>query len=197
MTTLFGFDSRWLFAGLLALVAAVRLGELVLSVRNARWARARGGVEFPAASIWPSMVGAHVLFLAVPPLEVFLLDRPFLPGLAVPMLVLAAGAMALRYWAVLTLGRRWNIRVIVLPGAPVVTGGPYRFVRHPNYLAVAIEVAALPLVHTAWLSALLGSAVDAWLLARRIRGEEAALAAAGDYLAQLGDRPRLVPGARR
>jgi methyltransferase len=178
-------------------VGAERLLELVLSVRHARWARERGGVEVPAASLWPWMVGAHGLFLVAPPLEVFLLDRPFLPGLAIPMLALAAGAMALRYWAVLTLGRRWNIRVIVLPGEPVETGGPYRFVRHPNYLAVAIEVAALPLVHTAWLSALLGSVGDAWLLARRIRGEEAALAAAGDYLARLGDRPRLVPGGRR
>jgi methyltransferase len=197
LTTVLGVDSRWLFVGLFALVAAERLGELALSARNARWARARGGVEVPAASLWPAMLAGHVLFLLAPPLEVFLFDRPWLPALAIPMLGLAAGAMALRYWAVATLGRRWNTRVIVLPGEPVVTGGPYRFVRHPNYLAVAIEVAALPLVHTAWLSALLASAGDAWLLAARIRREEAALAAAGDYLGRLGDRPRLLPGVGR
>lgn len=192
-----GCDSRWLFAGLFALVALERGFELYLSLRNARWARARGGIELPAASIYPLMVGLHVAFLIAPPLEVWLLARPLWPALALPMLALAAGAMALRYWAIASLGRRWNTRVIVIPGEPAEAGGPYRLLRHPNYLAVVVEIVALPLVHTAWLSALLFTLANAWVLKRRIAGEEAALARYADYERRLGDRPRLLPGSRR
>ena len=86
--------------------------------------------------------------------------------------------------------------MIVVPGRPAVDSGPYRFVRHPNYVAVIVEMLALPLVHSAWLTALLFSAANAWLLARRIAHEEAALAAHADYVARLGDRARFLPGGR-
>jgi len=192
-----GFDTRWAFAGLFALLAGERGLELLLSARHARWARAHGGFEVPEASVYRAMVTLHVLFLLGPPLEVFLLRRPFLPWLALPALFAAALAMALRYWAIASLGPRWNTRVIVVPGMPAASGGPYRLLRHPNYLAVVIEVAALPLVHTAWLSALLFSAANALVLVRRVRGEEAALSRYSDYATQLGDRPRFLPGAPR
>ena len=101
--------------------------------------------------------------------------------------------MALRYWAILTLGERWNTRVIVVPEQPPVTAGPYRFVRHPNYVAVVIEVAALPLVHCAWMTALFATVANAFLLAARIRHEEHALESAGEYRAALPGRARLLP----
>src|SRR6185503_20091073 len=113
---------------------------------------------------YPWMVATHGSFLVACPLEVIGFDRPFVPLLGGPMLALLVGAMALRYWAIATLGRRWTTRVVVVPGLPVVTGGPYRFMRHPNYLAVVLEVAALPLVHTAWVTALVWSAANALVL---------------------------------
>src|SRR5678815_4307251 len=87
-------------------------------------------------------------------LEVVLLDRPFPGAVGWMALAVVLGAQALRYWAIATLGWRWNTRIVVVPGAPPVTGGPYRFVRHPNYVAVIAEMVALPLVHGAWLTAL-------------------------------------------
>ena len=105
--------------------------------------------------------------------------------------------MALRYWAIATLGERWNTRVIVVPGAPAVTAGPYRFLRHPNYLAVVVEVAALPLVHGAWLTALVASGGQR---ARSSRCASAARSARSqrpaDYDAALADRAAL-PARRR
>jgi len=86
------------------------------------------------------MVAVHAGFLAAAPLEVFLLGRPFVPALGLPMLALVAATVALRWWVVAALGERWCTRVIVPPGAPLVTAGPYRFLRHPNYLAVALEI---------------------------------------------------------
>ena len=167
-------DSRALFVLLIAAVAAERLVELVISRRHERALRARGAVE-AGASHYPLMVGLHVALLAGAPAEVLLLDRPFLPWLGWPMLALVAATMALRYWVVATLGERWTTRVLVLRDAPLVAGGPYRFLRHPNYLAVAVEVFALPLVHTAWLTALACGAANLAVLATRIGVENAAL----------------------
>jgi methyltransferase len=167
-------DSRALFTLLIAAVALERLGELVISRRHEKALRARGAVE-AGAGHYPVMVAIHAALLLAAPAEVWLLDRPFLPWLGWPMLALVAATMALRYWVIATLGERWATRVLVLPGAPLVAAGPYRFLRHPNYLAVAVEVVALPLVHTAWLTALLCGAANLAILAWRIRIEDAAL----------------------
>lgn len=185
-----------LYLALIALVALERLVELALSTRHARRALAAGGVEAESRGAYAAMVGTHAAFLLAAPLEVALWAPPFVPVLGWPMLALVAAAMALRYWAIAALGERWNTRVIVLPGAPAVTGGPYRFVRHPNYVAVIVEMFALPLVHGAWRTALLFSAANALLLARRIALEEAALTAHADYAARLGDRARFLPKRR-
>jgi methyltransferase len=192
-----GFDTRVAYLALVAAVAVERLVELALSRRNAARALARGGREAEPRVFYALMVAAHTLFLAACPLEVFWARRPFLPALGLPMLALVAGAMALRYWAVVALGDRWNTRVIVVPGEPAVTTGPYRHLRHPNYLAVVVEAFALPLVHTAWLTALAAAAGNALLLAARIRREERALRAAGDYQARLGGRRALIPSLSR
>jgi methyltransferase len=85
-------------------------------------------------------------------------------------------AQGLRWWCIATLGRQWNTRVIVIPGAPRVTGGPYRLLSHPNYVAVVLEGVALPLVHTAWITAIGFTVLNAALLRTRIKVENAALA---------------------
>ena len=102
-------------------------------------------------------------------------ERPFVPAVAALAGAALLFTMALRYWAVSSLGDRWNTRVLVEPGVPAVSGGPYRFLRHPNYLAVVVEVAALPMLHTAWLTAIVFTVLDAWMLRVRIAVEERAL----------------------
>ncbi|CAL9626776.1 isoprenylcysteine carboxylmethyltransferase family protein [Streptomyces werraensis] len=155
-------------------VAVERLAELVVARRNAVWTRARDGVEH-GRSHYPVMVVLHTGLLAGCLLEPLLADRPFLPALGWPALALTLLAQALRWWCITTLGPYWNTRVIVVPGARLVGAGPYRFLRHPNYVAVVVEGAALPLVHSAWITATVFTLADAVLLTVRIRCENAAL----------------------
>src|SRR4029079_11503276 len=110
--------------------------------------------------------------VAEPPL----LDRPFHLWLAVPMVVVVAATQALRWWCIRTLGQQWNTRVVVVPGLPLVRSGPYRLLRHPNYVAVVVEGIALPLVHACWVAALVCTVANAFVLAVRLRVENAALA---------------------
>jgi methyltransferase len=156
-------------------VAAERVVELLVARRNAAWTLARAGVEHGRGH-YPVMVALHTGLLAWCLLEPALAGRPFLPALGWPMLALVVLAQALRWWCVTTLGPYWNTRVIVVPGARLVGAGPYRFLRHPNYVAVVLEVAALPLVHSAWLTATIFSGANAVLLTVRVRCENTALA---------------------
>src|SRR5207302_2796482 len=140
------------YLAFLALFGAERIAELLLSRRNARIALAHSGVESGAAHFrW--MAAVHALFLPACAAEVLLLRRPFPGSLGWACAGAALGAQALRWWAISRLGWRWNVRVIVVPGESPVRAGPYRFVRHPNYVAVAIEMACVPLVHGAWICA--------------------------------------------
>ncbi|HET6728897.1 MAG TPA: isoprenylcysteine carboxyl methyltransferase family protein [Jiangellaceae bacterium] len=160
---------------LVAAVGVERLAELMVAMRNARWAFAHGGIE-SGRGHYPVMAAMHTAFLVACIAEVAVADRPFLPWLGWPMLGLVAASQALRWWCVATLGHQWNTRVIVVPGLSLVSAGPYRWLRHPNYVAVVVEVAALPLVHTAWVTALVFTVVNAAILAVRIPVEERALA---------------------
>ena len=160
---------------LIAAVAAERLAELVVAQRNLAWSRARGGVEFGAGH-YPVMVVLHTGLLVGCLAEVYLLHRPFLPWLGWPMLAVVIAAQILRWWCITTLGRQWNTRVVVIPGADRISGGPYRLLSHPNYVAVVAEGIALPLVHGAWLTAVVFTVLNAALLATRISTENAALA---------------------
>lgn len=193
--TLAGLDTRVLYTGLVILAAVGRLLELRIANRNRRLLLERGGIEV-APGHYPWMVALHTAWLISCPLEVWLLDRPFIPWLGVTALILFLGAFALRYWVISTLGERWTTRIVCLPGVPPVTGGPYRWLRHPNYLAVVLEIASLPLVHTAWLTALVFSLLDAFLLRVRIRAEEEGLSRLTNYDAAFAGRPRLIPGGR-
>ena len=161
---------------LILATGAERIAELIVSARNARWSFARGGVEYGRAH-FPPMVALHTGLLLACLAEVWLLDRPFLPWLGWPMLVLVLASQALRWWCIATLGPRWNTRVIVVPGLPLVERGPYRWLHHPNYVAVVVEGFALPLVHTAWITALAFTLLNAvLLLAFRLPCENRALA---------------------
>lgn len=168
--------SQTLFTVLVLAVGVERVAELLVSRRNAAWARSRGGVE-TGRGHFPAMVLLHTGLLVGALAEVFVLGRPFVPVLGAVMLLLVALAQGLRWWCIATLGRQWNTRVIVVPGLGRVTSGPYRVLRHPNYVAVVVEGAALPLVHSAWITATAFTVVNAALLARRVRVEERALAA--------------------
>jgi methyltransferase len=151
------------YLALVLATGAERIVELVISTRNARRAFARGGVELGRRH-FPWMVALHTGLLLACLAEVWFGDRPFLPWLGWPMLVLVVLSQALRYWCIGTLGAQWNTRVIVVPGLGLVRRGPYRLLHHPNYLAVVVEGFALPLVHTAWITALAFTVLNAVLL---------------------------------
>ena len=172
-------DPRWLYTGLVALMVIERFVELAISRRNQRCLEARGAVEV-GAEHYPWMVLLHTLFPASCLAEVWVLGRPLIPTIAVSMLAALLVSTALRYWVIQTLGRRWTTRVFCLPGEPLVEKGPFRYLRHPNYLAVVIEIVALPMVHTAWLTALVFSLANGLLLKHRIGVEEEGLSRYND-----------------
>jgi len=157
---------------LIGAVVAERVAELAISRRNLVWARSRGGREH-AFGHYPLMVALHTGLLVACLIEAA--HRPFIPALGWPMIAVVGLAQTLRWWCIATLGPRWNTRIVVIPGLPLVAGGPYRWLRHPNYVAVVLEVIALPLVHTAWVTAVVFTVANAGLLRIRIAAENAAL----------------------
>lgn len=182
--------SETLFTLLIVAVGIERLAELVVSKRNAAWSLQRGGRE-SGRGHYPAMVVLHIALLGGALAEVWLLRPGSVPVLGWAMLALVMGSQVLRWWCIATLGRQWNTRVIIVPGLPRVTGGPYRWVPHPNYVAVVVEGLALPLVHSAWVTAVVFTVCNAALLAVRIRVENVALAA----LPSLSSPAPDVPGA--
>ncbi|HEX5566804.1 MAG TPA: isoprenylcysteine carboxyl methyltransferase family protein [Streptomyces sp.] len=165
------------YAGLVLAVAAERIVELLVARRNTRWSAARGAVERGRGHYAP-MVVLHTGLLGGALAEVWVAGRPFVPVLGWPMFGVVLASQALRWWCVGALGPRWNTRVIVVPGLPAVASGPYRWLRHPNYVAVVAEGVALPLVHGAWVTAAVFTVLNAALLTVRIRCENAALSSA-------------------
>lgn len=141
-----------------------RIYELFVSKRNAAEAMSRGGIEY-GKKHFPWMVALHTGLLLSCVVEVVVLQRPFIPWLGWPMLAIALACQAGRYWVIHSLGRQWNTRVIVVPGAArVKTVGLYRWFTHPNYVIVAVEGIALPLIHTAWITAIAFTVLNAILL---------------------------------
>jgi methyltransferase len=165
-----------LYVALILATGVERIVELVISRRNAAEAFRRGGVE-AGQRHFPWMVALHTGLLLACIAEVVFLNRPFLPWLGWPMLVVAVACQVGRYWVIHSLGRQWNTRVIVVPGASrVADRGLYRWFRHPNYVIVAVEGIALPLVHTAWITALAFTVLNAvLLLGLRLPAENRAL----------------------
>lgn len=162
---------------LLCVIACERVAELVVSARHAKHLLARGGVEY-GFDHFPVMIVLHVALIVGCVLEPLLGHRTFVPALGWTMLAVTVAANGLRWWCIGTLGSRWTARVIVLPRAPLVRSGPYRWFGHPNYVAVIIEGFALPLSGSAWITACAFTVLNAALLTVRIRCETRALAAA-------------------
>jgi methyltransferase len=166
-----------IYFGLLVVICFERLAELVVSQRHASQSLGSGGVE-SGHGHFPAMVTLHAALLAGCWLEPIALHRSFIPALDWPMFALVIGANALRWWCIAALGPRWSARVIVMPGLPLVRTGPYRYINHPNYVAVIVEGAALPLMGSAWITACTFTVLNLALLTVRVRCESRALAAA-------------------
>jgi methyltransferase len=166
------FDTLLVLA--VGLVTLQRLVELVLSRRNERQLRARGAVE-RGRGHYPLIVALHALWLLSILVE-GILRGPQPPALWPVPLALFLLVQPLRYWAILSLGGYWNTRILVVPGTKLVRRGPYRYLKHPNYVVVAVEILAFPLIFGAWITALVFSMLNAALLYVRIREENRALA---------------------
>ena len=167
-----GAATTWAIA-FVAVLVLQRLGELALSARHEVRLKALGAREH-AREHFPLFVFLHALFPVCLLLEVFRLGAR--PSAAWPLwLALYVAAQGLRVAAIRALGERWHVRIWVVPGLALVRRGPYRFLRHPNYLAVTIELLAAPLLFGAWRTAIAVSALNLLALAIRIRAEERAL----------------------
>src|SRR5260370_3590565 len=143
------------FLGLLLAVALLRLFELRVSSRNRQRMVAQGATKVHEPRFrWIVLLHTAVLICAA--LEVVLLRRPFIPILAAVMFLLFLGSHAVRLWCVRTMGKHWNVQVMNSTSFGVVTSGPFRFVRHPNYAAIFVEIFSFPMIHTAWLTTFLG-----------------------------------------
>jgi len=181
------------FLGLLLAVASLRLVELRISKRHQKEMVARGAAKVDEPKFrW--MVLLHTAVLIGAALEVILLKRPFIPSLAAPMFAIFLTANAVRWWVIRTLGEHWNVQVMDSTRLGVVTSGPFRYVRHPNYAAVFAEMLALPLIHTAWITAFVGAIAHIGVLSQRLSTEERVLFANPDYRAAMTGKPRFLPG---
>jgi methyltransferase len=184
--------SRVAFLVLLVAVGLLRASELAVSRRHQQLLCMRGARK-PRDPGFKWMVALHGLVLVCAPLEVVLLSRPFVPILAAAAGLLFVLANGVRWWVIRTLGTHWNVAVMDSTGLGVVSRGPYRFVRHPNYAAVFVEVGTLPLIHSAWVTALVGSAAHLWVLSKRVALEEGVLLESAAYRRAMEHKPRFVP----
>ncbi len=181
------------YLGLLLLVALLRIVELQISRRHQREMVAHGAAKVNDPRFrW--MVLLHTGVLVGAAVEVVLLHRPFFPVLAAVCFVIFLAANAVRWWVIRTLGEHWNVQVMNSTGLGVVTTGPFRYVRHPNYAAVFVEMLVLPLIHTAWITALAGSLAHMVVLSQRLSTEERVLFSDAQYRAAMAGKPRFLPG---
>jgi methyltransferase len=177
---------------LLGAIGVVRLLELGRSRANQR-AMAGQGVTMARDPAFCWMVPLHIGVMAGSALEVWAAKRPWRPALGLPMLLVLLAANGLRWWVIRTLAGHWNMRVMDSARLGVVSTGPYRWIRHPNYVALFFELEAMPLAHGAWVTALVGGLVHVLILRQRILAEEAVLHADPAYRAEMAWKPRFIP----
>lgn len=177
---------------LLVLVGIGRLGELVISRRNQRQLEKQGSRKIPEPH-FRFMVMLHACVLIGAGLEVLFLHRQLIPALAIPMAALFVLSNALRWWVIRALAGRWNVEVMDSSRVGIVSSGPYRWVRHPNYVGVVAEVFSLPMIHTAWITAIAGTLGYLEILRRRLRVEDGVLLADPAYRLAMGGKPRFFP----
>jgi len=182
-----------LFASVCGAVGVTRLVEMSISRAHQAWLATCGAQRHPER-VFPFMKALHAAVIVGGPLEVLLFARAWWPPLTAVALLFFLAAQGLRWWVIRSLGVHWNIQIVSSTSqVGVVTSGPYRWIRHPNYVAVLVELLALPLLHGAWVTAVLGLAAHAAILAARIRAEEAVLFADPLYRATMSGKPRFVP----
>jgi methyltransferase len=181
------------YLGLLLVVALLRLYELLISRRHRREMLAHGAQKV-ADPRFRWMVLLHTSVLVGAALEVVFLHRPFYPLFAAVCFAIFVAANVVRWWVIRTLGEHWNVQVMNSTGMGVITDGPFRYVRHPNYAAVFVEMLVLPLIHCAWITAVLGSAAHVAVLSQRLATEERVLFADARYREAMSGKPRFVPG---
>ncbi|HXG19392.1 MAG TPA: isoprenylcysteine carboxylmethyltransferase family protein [Methylomirabilota bacterium] len=184
----------WYFV-LLSGFALLRVAELIVSRRHQDQLLREGGQKI-AEPTYPLMIGVHTLLFVGSTLEVWLLQRPFFPWLGWPMLGLLVCCIAGRVWVWRSLGTQWHTQIMASP-LPVIHSGPYHYVRHPNYTIVIVEMFAIPLAHSAYVTASGCSALNALVLSQRIRLEEAALLTREDYRRTMAGKPRFLPTFHR
>ena len=180
------------YISLLVLVGIERIVELRVSRRNQR-RMAEQGVRKIVEPHFPWLVAFHTLVIVSAGLEVLLWHRPLIPALAVPMAAVFVLSNLLRWWVIRLLADLWNVQIMESSRIRIVTAGPYRWIRHPNYVGVVMEVVSLPLIHTAWITAIVGTTLYLEILRRRVRMEDAVLLADPAYRLAMGDKPRFLP----
>lgn len=180
------------YISLLVLVGIERLIELRVSRRNQR-RMAEQGAQKIVEPHFPWLVTFHTVVLVSAGLEVLLLHRPLIPALAIAMAAVFVLSNLLRWWVIWLLADLWNVQIMQSSRIRIVTSGPYRWIRHPNYVGVAMEVFSLPMIHTAWITAIVGTALYMDILRRRVRMEDSVLMADPAYQLAMGDKPRFFP----
>ena len=183
-----------LYLALVGSIACQGLLELKRSRNHEAALKARGGLEM-APNQFASMRLLHLFWLCGCVAEACWNREPPPLTLVLPAAALLLVGQILRFAAMSALGERWTVRIIVLPGVPPVRRGIYRYMRHPNYLGVILEIAALPMIFGCWITVLAGSAANALILWIRVRAEEAALEAVSDYEESFGPTRRFFPSS--
>ena len=184
--------TKIVFVIFLACVGVERLAELQVSHRHQRDMASRGArKQRDPGYRW--MIALHSGVLVGAALEVTLLNRPFIARLAFPAILLFVMATFLRWWVIRTLGVHWNTEVVDSASLGVVSDGPFRWIRHPNYVGVFVELIALPLIHTAWITAALAAGGNALVLRHRLHLEERVLEAVPAYRSAMAGKPRFFP----
>ncbi|GAE37619.1 isoprenylcysteine carboxyl methyltransferase family protein [Halalkalibacter akibai] len=175
----------------IALVIIQRVIEVVIANRNAKWIKAQGGYEVGKAH-YKYIVALHGVFFLSLLVEVSLVNKSFMLWSIIPLVFFLVAQVG-RVWALSSLGRFWNTRIMVLPGAKVVAKGPYQYLRHPNYAIVITELACLPLIFQAYWTAIIFTVLNAVILTTRIKVEERALEEVTNYQEVFDKRNRFIP----
>lgn len=184
--------TKTIFIGIVAAIFLQRLFELRLSQRNEVYILTQGGREHTSNYLQVVKM-MQLSWLLTMIAEVLWLDRSLMPVVTTLALMATVAGQCLRYLSMRSLGRRWTLPLMTIPGTAVIDQGIYRYMRHPNWLGVVLEITAVPLIHGAYLTAILYTVVNAFLMNKRIRAEEQALSEDNNYACVFAGRPRFIP----
>ena len=184
--------TKYIFVGIIVAVIVQRLIEVRLSDRHKAEILQRGGQEH-GDNLLGAVKVLQVTWWIAMVTEVWYFDRPFIPALATVAIAAVIAGQVLRYLSIQALQWRWTLPIMTVPGMPVVESGLYRYLKHPNWLGVILEIAFLPLIHSAYFTAIAFSLANAWLMSQRIKTEEQALVKNTNYAVAFTNKPRFIP----